>query len=100
MPIMNGGEVTKQLRQKYHYNGLIVGLTGNMMTEQIDLYMKCGLDGILGKPVTLSKIKHFIDSIHYSCLFPSIFFPSWISFLSKRYNKPNINTPATTPTDK
>ena len=58
MPIMNGGEVTKQLRQKYHYNGLIVGLTGNMMTEQIDLYMKCGLDGILGN--LLSFLDQFL----------------------------------------
>ena len=90
MPVMNGGEVAKQLRQKYHYEGLIVGLTGNMMTEQIDLYMKCGLDGILGKPITMSKIKHYIESIHhYSCLFLSIFMSSRISFLSNTYNNPH-----------
>ena len=101
MPVMNGGEVAKQLRQKYHYEGLIVGLTGNMMTEQIDLYMKCGLDGILGKPITMSKIKHYIESIHhYSCLFLSIFISSRISFLSNTYSNPNIDMPATIPTDK
>lgn len=64
MPIMNGGEVAKLLRSKYHYHGILVGLTGNMLAEQVTHFMECGLNGILGKPITLSKIKQCINTIH------------------------------------
>lgn len=46
MPGMNGGEVTKILRQE-HYSGRIVGLTGNTMSEQRDAYIRCGTDGYM-----------------------------------------------------
>ena len=60
MPVLNGGEVARILRSKYNFRGIIVGLTGNMLAEQVSHFMECGLNGILGKPITLSKIKQCI----------------------------------------
>lgn len=79
MPGMNGGEVTKILRQE-HYSGRIVGLTGNTMSEQRDAYIRCGTDGymcvnqtglngLLAKPITMLDLKNYL-----------LQFRSWLCF--------------------
>ena len=79
MPGMNGGDVTKILRQE-HYSGRIVGLTGNTMSEQRDAYMQCGIDssvcvhqtglnGLLAKPITMLDLNNYL-----------LQFRSWLCF--------------------
>lgn len=54
MPIMNGFELAKILRSK-KYDGLIIGVTGNVERESIEKALKCGMDRIIGKPIVMKE---------------------------------------------
>jgi two-component system, sensor histidine kinase len=58
MPVMNGPEATKALRE----NGcvaLILGVTGNVLTEDIAYFKEMGADNVLPKPVQLTLLDDY-----------------------------------------
>eukprot|EP00607_Mallomonas_marina_P007909 CAMPEP_0182424006 /NCGR_PEP_ID=MMETSP1167-20130531/10128_1 /TAXON_ID=2988 /ORGANISM="Mallomonas Sp, Strain CCMP3275" /LENGTH=533 /DNA_ID=CAMNT_0024603465 /DNA_START=1049 /DNA_END=2650 /DNA_ORIENTATION=+ len=55
MPIMNGIEATAQLRMR-GYPGLIIGLTGCAMEDDISDYLDSGADIVLSKPLQMGQI--------------------------------------------
>mgnify|MGYP000412743570 FL=1 len=58
MPIMDGKEATIQLRKKHPPEELtIIALTANITEEEINEYQSIGMDGHLGKPYELEKMK-------------------------------------------
>jgi CheY-like chemotaxis protein len=62
MPIMDDKEATIELRKKYSNEALkIIALTANITEEEINYYCDIGMDGHLGKPYELIKIKELLS---------------------------------------
>jgi CheY-like chemotaxis protein len=56
MPIMTGPDAVKQMRQM-GCDSFIVGITGNVLTEDIRHFLSCGANDVLGKPVNFLKLE-------------------------------------------
>ena len=59
MESMNGPEAA-QLMRRGGYKGNIIGVTGNVMPEDIDAYLRCGADRVLTKPVNQEYLKEIL----------------------------------------
>ena len=55
MPVMDGLEATKRIRQQSTYPVVIVGVTGNGWEADIDLFIASGADHVLMKPLDVEK---------------------------------------------
>ena len=51
MPVMDGHEAVRQLRQE-NYRGLIVAVTASAMSRDSEAAMEAGCDAFLSKPIT------------------------------------------------
>lgn len=67
MPVMDGMEATRLIRQTLPYQPYIVALTANAMPEEREIYLKGGMDEYLSKPMSLEKLKD-IFKIAYESL--------------------------------
>jgi signal transduction histidine kinase/CheY-like chemotaxis protein/streptogramin lyase len=57
MPLMDGMEATRLIRQTLPYQPYIVALTANAMPEEREIYLKGGMDEYISKPMSLEKLK-------------------------------------------
>jgi signal transduction histidine kinase/ligand-binding sensor domain-containing protein/DNA-binding response OmpR family regulator len=57
MPVMDGMEATKAIRETLPYQPYIVALTANAMPEEREIYLKGGMDEYISKPMSLEKLK-------------------------------------------
>ena len=62
MPIMNGVEATKRLRAE-GYPFLIIGVTGNVMDDDVAEFLEAGADMVLPKPLKQSTFDAIIAHI-------------------------------------
>ena len=62
MPNMTGIESTAACR-KLGYGGLIIGVTGNTLGEEVTAFLDAGADIILGKPVNGAQLDAIINHI-------------------------------------
>lgn len=62
MPVMDGPTATRKIRDM-GYEGLILGVTGNALPSDIDLFMGHGADRVLTKPVNVDSLKNALKSI-------------------------------------
>jgi len=61
MPVMNGVEATKIIKQMINYNSIpIIALTANAFTEQIKEYLLIGMDDYLLKPLEIKQFKQIL----------------------------------------
>lgn len=59
MPVMDGLEATRHLRQTYSRQQLpIIGISAHVMSEQRDLFLASGMNGYLAKPITKNDLTH------------------------------------------
>jgi two-component system, sensor histidine kinase len=56
MPILNGPNATKIIREK-GYTALIIGVTGNVLVEDVEYFTAMGANRVLPKPVNLGAIE-------------------------------------------
>jgi CheY-like chemotaxis protein len=64
MPIMDGVEATKRIRQNLSSEILpIVALTANVMSEDIEHYKSIGINECLGKPFEQAELENIVN--HY-----------------------------------
>jgi len=61
MEFMNGPTATRALRKKGYTDTLIVGVTGNVLPEDVEFFKSMGADEVLGKPLKLSDLKGIWD---------------------------------------
>ena len=60
MPILNGPDATKMIRDS-GCNAKIIGVTGNVLTEDINYFVSMGADKVLAKPVNMAAIQECWD---------------------------------------
>lgn len=60
MPIMDGIEATKNLKEKFRILPPIIGLSANAMEGDAEKYITLGLDDYLSKPATMEQLKEKI----------------------------------------
>ncbi len=64
MPVMDGFEATKAIRNKEKQTGkhvLIVALTASAMPADRERCLKCGMDDYLSKPINLQQLAQLVD---------------------------------------
>mmetsp|Transcript_2763 Transcript_2763/g.4166 ORF Transcript_2763/g.4166 Transcript_2763/m.4166 type:complete len:892 (+) Transcript_2763:64-2739(+) len=61
MPRMSGPEATRIIRTSLHYNGHIIGLTGNVMPSDVDIFLAAGASQILPKPLNVQSLAKYFD---------------------------------------
>ena len=59
MLVMHGPEAAQAMRAG-GFQGLIIGVTGNVMAEDMNQYMASGADYVLGKPVNMDELKQIL----------------------------------------
>ena len=56
MPNMDGPTAAQKMRQIANFDALIVGITGNVLPEDIAHFKKCGADHVLPKPLDIPNL--------------------------------------------
>ena len=66
MPEMNGVEATRAIRQMERETGRprtpIVAVTANVMQDQVETYLAAGMNGVVAKPIEISKLLSVMDA--------------------------------------
>ena len=63
MPVMNGPTATKIIRSLGFHDLIIFGVTGNVLPEDVEMFLNHGVDAVLGKPLSVEKIWEEYDRI-------------------------------------
>ena len=69
---MHGPEASKQIRE-LGYQGFIIGVTGNVLSKDIDHFINCGANRVLKKPVARSVIQSILVNVLQSLSEPNYF---------------------------
>lgn len=64
---MDGPTAIQNIRRK-GYNGLVVGVTGNVLNDQIDSFKSSGVDEVLSKPVDINLLLILLNQHHNCCI--------------------------------
>lgn len=68
MPVMDGMEATRLIRNTLPYQPYIVALTANAMPEEREIYLKGGMDEYISKPMSLEKLKEIFKIAYENCI--------------------------------
>jgi len=60
MPNMNGPEATRRMRRELGYRGIVIGITGNALPEDLQEFRSEGADDVLVKPI---RVHQFDDAV-------------------------------------
>lgn len=60
MPVMNGLDATRLIR-KSNQPTLIVGVTGNGLQTDIDMFMESGVDHVMIKPLNIDELIRYLS---------------------------------------
>lgn len=60
MPVLDGYEATKIIRNELHYEGPIIAMTANVMSHDIQKCLKVGMNEHIGKPL---EIEEFYETL-------------------------------------
>jgi CheY-like chemotaxis protein len=82
MTTVHGPEAARAMRDM-GYTGCIVAVTGNTLQEDIDHYLSCGANLLLGKPLQLDKLREVLQGI-VSCLY-SVWLPRFILYICQKW---------------
>jgi CheY-like chemotaxis protein len=63
MPIMNGPDATRIIRDKGYQDVLIIGVTGNVLTEDVNYFISHGANIVLPKPVKVSSLEEYWETV-------------------------------------
>jgi CheY-like chemotaxis protein len=94
MPNLNGPDATRKLRE-LGCSCLIVGVTGNVLPEDVAIFINSGADAVMSKPLQTHRLEHMLyllSDVHNPCKPPPV-----------RYSSPpnslriGTSSPATSP---
>ena len=61
MTTMNGPEAVRVMRRDLRYDGIVIGVTGNALPEDISFFEESGADSVITKPLTNKKLMQAIE---------------------------------------
>ena len=61
MPVLRGRDAVSQMRTM-GYAGLVLGVTGNALKDDLDDFVKSGADAVIVKPMTRQKFQEFVSN--------------------------------------
>ena len=61
MPEMTGPEATKKLRFNMNYSNIIIGATGNVSNNDLDIFIQSGVDAVVPKPLSRNSVSKVIE---------------------------------------
>jgi len=61
--VMKGPEATQELR-KMGLKQVIIGVTGNVLQEDVDHFMRSGADAVLSKPLSMDKLRATLKKLN------------------------------------
>ena len=64
MPVMKGGEAAEKIRELGYVNP-IIGVTGNLLEEDVAEFLKNGANTVIGKPVKFNTLKLLFEEFGY-----------------------------------
>lgn len=53
---LHGPDCAKILRERFQFKGLILGVSGNVMIRDREMFLEAGADAVLEKPLSISKL--------------------------------------------
>ena len=63
MTTMNGPEAVRVMRRDLRYDGIVIGVTGNALPEDISFFEENGADCVITKPLTNKKLMQAIEQV-------------------------------------
>jgi len=57
MPVMNGPDAAKEMRRRKLDPCFIIGVTGNMLPDDVQYFLECGANEVLPKPFQYARIE-------------------------------------------
>ncbi|MCL1863809.1 MAG: ATP-binding protein [Defluviitaleaceae bacterium] len=66
MPEKSGCEATVEIRSLPHPSAKdvpIIAMTANVLRDDVELYLKLGMDGHVGKPININEVFHLITNV-------------------------------------
>jgi len=64
MPVMNGPTAAREIRAIGIDQSFIVGITGNLMDEDVEHFKKCGANAVLPKPFKVQDLENLCVEYH------------------------------------
>jgi len=64
MPILNGPQAAKEIRRRKLDPCFIIGVTGNMLPDDVRFFEECGANAVLPKPFQYSMVEEVWDKNH------------------------------------
>jgi CheY-like chemotaxis protein len=61
MPKMTGEQTVRELRNR-EYGGMVIGVTGYAMSEDVERFVTAGCDEVLPKPLDIKRLMGIISS--------------------------------------
>ena len=61
MPVMDGLTATRILRSTLHFDGIVVGCTGNANDQEVDDFVEAGVDFVMPKPMRFDELQCLLD---------------------------------------
>jgi len=61
MPVMNGPDAAKEMRRRKFEPCFIIGVTGNMLPDDVNYFRECGANAVLAKPFQYAKVEEVWD---------------------------------------
>lgn len=62
MPRMGGREAIHKIRTQLGYTGIIIGVTGNVLADDIQEFKAHGANAVLGKPLQINELFNVLDN--------------------------------------
>ena len=70
MPVMNGPTAAKEIRA-IGFDVFIVGVTGNMLADDVAYFRSCGANTLLGKPFKIASLEEIWSEYGVTSCTPS-----------------------------
>lgn len=63
MPRLNGQDAARIIRDELRFQGIIIGVTGNVLPEEIQTFIERGADDVIIKPMTSKSFLETVDRV-------------------------------------
>lgn len=99
MPVKDGIEATRMIRDM-GYQGVIMGVTGDALAEDVERFLKAGADKVITKPVKVGMLIELIDGTNTTILVNYTVVIGYLDFkMGRRTRKIKKDTAKVSPAD-